>query len=202
MPQSDPKRKPAPSYSQVVLRGSESVVRGFLSGLAMGSGECLPHWFFEDEHVDVPEDSPVHQAASFLHLAPHEVYVVAAAPLVKALRKAEKEARARGLCEVVDIAKIRSASFEARYKAYAPRYDMEIQDRLDDLPRGLKRTDDEREVRSDPDAEGVEAYTPVHDFESRGRCHITGRIDLVIAKRKQLDEHPLIEVGEIELTLA
>jgi hypothetical protein len=186
----------------VVLKGSPKVIRGFLAGLALGSAQCLPYWFHHDEDITSPAAaSAAKRAAALLHLQAGEVRLVATAPLVKLLRKVQKEAADRGICEVGEIARIKSASFRISYQAYAQRYHQEIQDLLHDLPRGVQLVDEDHEIRTDPSAVGVEAYAPAHDFEAAGSARLSGRFDLVLAKRKQMREHPLVAVEDLELVL-
>ncbi len=202
MTSNQPAPTTTPTFSEVTLKGSPKVVRGFLAGVALGSGECLPYWFHHDE--DIISDSgasTAHRAAALLHLQTGDVQFVATGPLVKLLRKVQREAADRGICELNSIVKIKSASCHLSYRAFATRYDEEIQALLRDLPRGVKLVDVEREVHTDPSAKGVEAYAPAHDYEAQGSARLQGRFDLVRAKRLQLRDHPLVEVKELVLEL-
>jgi hypothetical protein len=117
------------------------------------------------------------------------------------LRRHEKRLVAEGV-RIASQKRIRSGRFEFAYHAYARRYGEEIRALLDTLPQGLKVTGGKGEERIDEEAAGVEAYTPAHDYEIKGKGSVSGRIDLLIRARRTLDEHPLVTVEPIELDLA
>ncbi len=197
-------RTPAAAYYEVVIKGSPKAVRGLIAGLSLGHD--LEHccWYHQDEDI-APGDrsASMRRAAEKLHLLPvSEVRAVVEAPLAKVLRAATRRIAAEGIGVVVAVKRIKQARAEVRYHTYAKRYDDEVQILLKDLPRGVKLTDLERKVETDPEAKGIESYTAVHDFESTGSGILAGRFDLVLDLRNRLDVHPLIECGEIDLQLA
>ena len=197
-------RTAAPTFYEVELKGSPKAVRGFLAGLVLGADLEHDGWYHLDEDIAPGNQSAsVRRAAQKLHLLPvSEVRAVVAAPIAKKLRSLARAVAKAGVCEVVAIKRLKQARVTVEYHTCAKRYDDEVQILLQDLPRGVKLQDLEREVMTDTEAEGVEAYSPVHEFESRGSGVLVGRFDLVLDLRNRLDVHPLIECGEIELVLA
>jgi hypothetical protein len=196
--------KTAPSFYEVAFKGSPKAVRSLLAGLTMGHGIDHEVWYHCDEQIsdaDCPES--VRRAAERLHLLPvSEVLTVVTAPVAKLLRSRSRQIAKLGVGEVHHIKRIKQARVTVRYHTFARRYDNEVMTLLNDLPRGVKATGVERDVDTDAEARGVEAYTVVHDFESRGSATLVGRFDKVRELRSRLDVHPLIECGEIELVLA
>ena len=197
-------RTTAPTFYEVELKGSPKAVRGLIAGIVLGSGLEHDGWFHQDEDIAPSNQSvSVRQAAQRLHLLPvSEVRAVVAAPVAKKLRSLARTIAESGVCKVVAIKRIKQARVTVSYHTFAKRYDDEVQILLRDLPRGVKLQEVEREVETDAEAEGVEAYTPVHAFESQGSGVLVGRFDLVLDLRNRLDVHPLIDCGEIELVLA
>lgn len=197
-------RTAAPAFHEVVLKGSPKAVRGLLAGLALGNGIDHQVWYHNDEDIAPAETTAsMRRAAEKMHLLPvSEVRAVVADPLARLLRSRKRSVAELGICEVVSIKRIKQTRVEVRYHTFARRYDDEVQILLKDLPRGVKLTDREHEVRTDAEAKGVEAYTAVHDFESCGSASLVGRFDLVLDLRNRLDVHPLIECGEIDLVVA
>jgi len=125
--------------------------------------------------------------------------VVVSATLAKVLRAKKKALADSGVCEVESIDRIKQAQVEIKYQTFGKRYDDEVQALLRDLPRGVKLMNPVHVVETDPEAKGIEAYAPVHHFESNGAGILLGRFDLVIDLRDRLDVHPLIECDEVEL---
>jgi hypothetical protein len=189
------------TYHEVVIKGSPKTVRGLLTGLALGAGEDLAFWFHEDEDiVDPTIPRTARRTIEKLHLLPTTlVRVVVTGTIAKLLRARRRAIEASGVCEVVEIDRVKKARFELCYHTYAKRYDDEVQILLKDLPRGVKLLNPVHDVELDPDAEGVEAYSPAHSFESRGGGIIEGRFDLVLDLRNRLDVHPLIDCEAVEL---
>ena len=188
------------TFSEVVLTGAAGPVRAFLTQLCADRGKCLTCWFQEDAAIDDGEGA-LAKAAEKLRLRAPDVNLVASDDLVALLREHADDAAAKGVGKLVSVTPIRAASFEIKYRAFSAAHDQQIQDLLHDLPPSLRLEHEQHEVHVDPRAKGVEAYSPAHDYEAHGSATITGRVDLVIAKRKQLGEQELIQAEKIVLDL-
>jgi hypothetical protein len=188
------------TFSEVVLTGAAGPVRAYLTQLCADHGKCLTCWFHEETAIDDGEGA-LAKAAEKLHLRAPDVNLVASDDLVALLREHADDAASQGAGKMVSVTPVRAASFAVKYRAYSAEHDQKIQDLLHDLPPSLRLEDEQHEVQVDPGAKGVEAYSPAHDYEAHGSGTITGRVDLVIAKRKQLCEQELIQAGKIVLEL-
>lgn len=190
-----------PSFYEVVVNGSPKIVRGLLTGLALGAGLPDEYWFHRDHDVvDPTTPRTVRRAAERLHLMPTAtVRVVVPGELAKLLRARKKAIAVSGLCEIEAIDRIKQAQVEIKYHTYARRYDDEVQTLLTDLPRGIKLMNPVHKVEEHPEAKGSEGYAPAHHFESEGGGILLGRFDLVLDLRDRYDVHPLIECETIEL---
>lgn len=188
------------TFSEVVLTGTAGPVREYLTRLCADRGKCLTCWFHEDAAIEDGEGA-VAKAAEKLHLRAPDVHLLASDDVVALLREHADDAAAQGAGKVVSITPVRSASFVVTYRAFSAAHDQAIQDLLHDLPPSLRLEGEHHEVKLDPRAKGVEAYSPAHDYEAHGSATITGRVDLVIAKRKQLCEQELIQAEKIVLDL-
>ena len=62
--------------------------------------------------------------------------------------------------------------------------------------------DFKHEVKTDPDAKGIEAYSVAHDFEAEGHGTISGRIDLLIGLKRAMADLPLIKAEDIVLKIS
>ena len=112
----------------------------------------------------------------------------------KLLRSVAKKLPGLGIA-ISNEKAIKSASFSYDFHAYAERYGDEIRK----LFKGLRNDTDGPKETKDPGAKGVEAYSPAHDYEIEGKGSISGRLDLVLEARARLDDHPLVNVGHVDL---
>jgi hypothetical protein len=188
------------SFYEVILSGPHDLVHGCLTGLWLGAGLEHGPIFGHEEAVEGP--SLGEKLKELIHVHGHECHLILDAPLRAVLKKNARMLFAESGVALVSERRIKQAAFDFEYKVYAPRYDREIQSVLGRLPAGAKLTDHRREERIDSKAEGVEAYSPAHDFEVSGEGIVRGRFDHVVAARHILDKHPLIDAGLIDLELA
>ena len=188
------------TFSEVVLTGAADEVRRFLAQLCATAGKSQTCWFHAEAAID-DRESALHKTAETLHLVAGDVHLVASDDIVGLLRADAAAAEAQGI-RIRSITPVRAASFTLNYRAYTEAHDQEIEALLHDLPRGLQITGETHDVKRDPGARGLEAYSPAHDYEAHGAATIGGRVDHVIAKRKQLAEHELIDPHKIVLERA
>jgi hypothetical protein len=185
------------AFNEVVFQGKPKVVRAFLSGLLLGAGRRSTVYFsFLD---GVQHEGKAAKLAELIGLRGSDCYViidVETAIWLKGLARAIADET--GLI-ITANRRIRSASMALSYHVCARRYDDEIMAALNNLPAGLKLTGFRRDVRVDPDANGVEAYAPAHEFEATGKGAITGPVDLVIELKRNLARFPLLQTVDIEL---
>ncbi|MCP4546992.1 MAG: hypothetical protein GY835_11055 [bacterium] len=193
-------RKVTPSFYEVVFKGSPKLTRGFLAGLVMGSEEEATIFFNLDDGIF--HEGLGDRVADFISVLPANCHVIMDNKTCARLKKLKRRVERSVGLEIKSFKRIRSGSMHFKFETFGARYYNEITGLVKELPRGLKLSNFEHEVVKDPAAEGIEGYTPVHDFEARGTGDIAGRIDLLIATRREFDKHPLIHVGEIQLTLA
>ncbi len=187
-------------FYEMVLAGPLVLVHGLLAGLKMGSGETGGIFYSSEEKITGPKIAD--KVKEFIHFQPRECHVVVDSKIRALIKKRAKDMLAECDVELVSERRVRSASFKFSYQAFAPRYGREIQKVMHSLPDGLKLVDHVFDHTLDPDAKGMEGYTPAHDYEVNGSGKVIGRIDLVIEARKALDDHPLIQPASIELDLA
>lgn len=189
-----------PSFYEVVFRGKPKVVRAFLTGLAMGSDtESTLFYSFTD---GVFHEGKAEKFAEFVHIRATDCHVIVDGVTSALLKKLTKRIKSETGLEITSHRRIASASVKFSYQAFAARYDEEMAKAVKDLPKGLKLEDFKHEVKVDPSAKGIEAYSPAHDFEANCSGRVTGRVDLVVALRKKLDDYPLIKIDDVLLKLA
>lgn len=187
----------APVHFEVVIEGLPEAGRGFLCGLRLGAGHA-GYLEFPPEHAPAGRSLgdrlrgmvglPAHECRAIVDQATRD-------RLVAVRERMESEAGLR----LADEGRVRSASFPFRYQAFARRYGEEIRALLKGLPAGLSVDGGDPVETIDPDAKGLEAYSPVHDYEIRGEGAVAGRVDLVIEAHRRLAGHPLVHAGPIDI---
>jgi hypothetical protein len=188
------------SFYEVVLEGSPKTACGFLAGLLLGSEREGTVFFCQDEGISF--ESFTDKLAELVRLHPRDCHIIVDAEtrnyLTKLAPRIEKETGLR----ITSCRHIRSASMGFHFEAYGRRYAQEILGKLHSLPAGLRLVDFTSKEDTHPEAAGIEAYTPAHDYEFTGEGRIVGRIDLLIMARRDLDRQPLLQLDRIELNLA
>jgi hypothetical protein len=189
-----------PSFYEVVFTGKPKVVRAFMKGFVMGTLDD-PTVIYSFDSGIFHEDK-VEKLAEMVGIRGTDCHIIVDAATSALLKKRTKLiARETGL-EITSHRNIRSASMSFKFHTFAPRYNQEIVEMVKKLPAGLKVNGYKHEVKLDPKAKGIEAYSVVHHYEACGEAAITGRIDLLVALKKKFADYPLIQSEDIVLKLA
>jgi hypothetical protein len=151
------------AWYEMVLEGREGDVRELLPGIAT-DGE-RPFW---GEELDLYTGSLPDRLRELLGARTHHLLFVPgtqAGPLVRAIQ-GKDEIRLEHVREVL------SGRFSFTAKAFSPAVSGKIKHALHGpLPPGVVLETCEEEEDVDPEAKGVELYSPVHDYTYR--CHGT-----------------------------
>jgi len=190
----------APTFNEVVMRGKPRVVRAFLRGLVMGSDTNAEMFFsFTD---GIHHEGKAEWLAEKVGIRAADCHVIVDTHTAALLKKLAKRIPDETGLAVVANRRVRSANMDISFKAYARRYNDEIVALMKDLPEGLRVRGFQHDVKSYPEAKGVEAYAAAHDYEASGTATVTGRIDLLVALKKKFADYPLIDAEDIVLTLS
>lgn len=188
----------SPAFFAVVLDGPSDLGRGFLAGFELGAGEAAP--LFLDTELSAGSGALRGKLKAVFGRHGCCQAVMAAALAARLQQLAGRLPEEVGL-ELAECRPVREARFSFRYRAYARKYSEEIRALLAGLPAGVRREGGDPVEHVDKQAKGVEVYSPAHDYEARGEGEIVGPVDLVVAARRQLAAHPLVETEAVELTL-
>ena len=149
------------AWYEMVIEGREEDVRELLPGVAT-DGE-RPFW---SEELDLQEGSISDRIRELLGARTHHLLFVPgtqAGPLVRAIQ-GKDEIRLEHVWEVS------SGRFSFTAKAFSPEVAEKIKRALHGpLPSGVVLEARDEVENVDPDAKGVELYSPVHDYTYR--CH-------------------------------
>lgn len=187
-------------FYEVVFQGKPKVVRAFLSGLVLGSCDnAAVYYSFLD---GVHHEGKAEKLAEMVGIRGVDCHVIVDENVSDVLKKLGKRIASETGLAIVSHRKIRGASLSFRYQAFGRKYDEEILAVLRNLPAGLNAKGFKHDVKVDPKARGVEAYSPAHDYESSGSGVVTGPVDLVIELRKEFAKYPLIKADDVVLKLS
>ena len=189
-----------PSFYEVVFQGKPKVVRAFLSGLVMGTGADATIFYSYTDGVF--HEGKAEKFAEMTHIRAIDCHVIVDSVTSAFLKKKKKSILKETGLEIKSHKRIRSGNLAFSFQAFAPKYNDEIVNLVKNLPKGLKVEEFTHDVKRDPKAKGVEAYSPVHHYEANGSATIVGRVDLVIELKKTFAQFPLIKSEDVRLKLA
>ncbi len=182
-------------YFEIAIEGPVYEVKGFCRGVRAACHKDAILVFSADEGIER------YGLADLIKMLVHAdsiiSHVICAEDLKDKLVSAiefDKEYRVR---EVVEI---ESASFGFSFEAYARRYANRIR-MIISKQKGatvelLELTEEEK-----PEAKGIEAYAPEHDYEFKGSGKVYGRFEDVYKAFCEFKAEPLISVSKMELKL-
>lgn len=188
------------TFYEVVFQGKPKVVRAFLIGFVMGNVDDARVFFnFTD---GIFHEGKAEKLKEMVGIRGTDCHAVVDAGTSALLKKMKKRIEAETGLVITSHRAIRSASMKFCFQAFAPKYNEEIVHLVKTLPTGLKVQGFEHNVRLDPKAKGIEAYSPAHHYEATGEATITGRIDLLVELKRSFADYPLIKAEDILLKLA
>ena len=188
------------SFYEVVFQGKPKVVRAFMTGFLYGTVENASVYYNYTDGVF--HEGKKEKISEKLGLRGVDCHVIVDKETSVYLKKMTKQIQADTGLTITSHRNIRSASMEIDFHAYAPKYNDEIVTLVKNLPAGLRLDGYKHEVKLDPSAKGVEAYTAVHDYEATGSGTIVGQIDALIEFKRTLGKYPLLNAKDIVLKMA
>ncbi len=191
------------AYYEVVFEGYYRAINGLLEGFRLGSGNDWDFFFSSDAGIKTETLTEI--ILEWITLKTKLHHVIMEEDFYKAFSKGVsgvKDSKFVSTKYIRSAQKVKEASFNFEAKTYGQKYGNEIKSILNNLPDKLVMHDYNPIEKHRDNAKGAEMYAPEHDyiFEAKGR--ITGPVSSLVNFRKTLDDHPLIAVKEIELTLA
>ena len=195
-------KKPATkkSFYEVVFLGKPKVVRAFMKGFLMG--------ILDDAKVIYSFDSGIHhegkveKLTELVGIRGSDCHLVVDSATSALLKKRTKRIVAETGLKITSHRNIRSSSMAFKFQTFAPNYNEEIVKLVKNLPAGLRVDGFKHNVKLNPKAKGIEAYSVAHHYEACGEATIVGRIDLMVELKKKFADFPLIQSEDIILKLA
>lgn len=153
-------------WYEIVLEGSEDALDAFFERYEAG-----PDQVFRGDDLDLEGESFSQKIRELLHARTHHL-LFAPAPAVRPLLRWLESTE--GLA-VERVRELQRGSFAFEAKAYSKEVAKKIHDALrSDVPEGVRIEGFEESEESHPEAEGVELYSPAHDYVYEARGTVVG----------------------------
>lgn len=179
------------SYHEIIIKGDGAVVDAYLKGFLAGR-DIKSGFYFSREW-------PFHMRNLMERFKYHgEVeHVICTSKLkpviVRSVDKSDVD------IEVKEARKITSTSFKFDFETANRQAAGGIKRALRNLPDGVKLEDFDPEEIVDPSGKGVEAYTPVHEYQFLGRGLARGDVEGVLKLHKRLSDNTCFHVDDINV---
>lgn len=179
------------TYHEIIIKGDDNVVDGYLKGFLAGRGVKAGCYFSKDWPFRLG-----HVREIIKYRGP-VVHVICSgslrATITSAINNSDLE------IEVEKTRKIGSLAFGFNFTTANRGVATKIKRTLSRLPDGVKLEGYEPVESVDPDAKGVEAYSPVHEYEFKGEASARGDVDGVLKLYRKLTENRAFRVEEIDI---
>ena len=186
-------------YHEVVIEGAKGRSYGFVEGFLVAKGMVGRMYDMEVEGFDC---EPLRERVRELfHPSEATHHALVPEQELPVFRLAAAEAQARNLAvSIHDERLVDGARFQFSFRIYSLIHAGRIRAWFDGLPAGVTLTDDTQfEEASNPDAKGMEAYAPEHEYELRGEGAVSGAVEGVIELYRRCRTEELVEVSALEL---
>jgi hypothetical protein len=184
-------------WHELVVRGSEDAVRGFVVGLAAAGGAAGQPVFGRD--VGIEGSSLGERLRALFAQGSHHV-VLAPAALAATVIQALAAQGARAGLALESSRAVRTGRFH--FGAKTPSRDVAATLRRtfrDALPPGVRVESFSEREKTDPGAKGVELYAPAHEYEYASEGDVTGDVAGVLDVRRQAVALDAVQCGPLRL---
>ena len=189
-----------PECFHLVIQGKEKVARGFVEGLMVGANAYGSIYFIDDLEVDSR-----HLLDWFKHLlsSKHEyISMIVEDHLLDLITKGVEDQAQDLNLSVVAAKKVTSASFEFSFECFSKEHGAAIKKLLEELPEDVVMLPDTQfKTLHHPDAQGLEMYSPIHEFEYSGKGTLQGKVKKVVEIYRKASEEPLIKLEKLQFQL-
>jgi hypothetical protein len=186
-------------YYEVSVGGSFDLVKGFVLGLLEGrslSGEAI----IALEHK-IKKDHEFKDLLRHISGKEDQVRVLMSDNALERFKEA-LTSLGEGLdLKVSSVRRVGGAHFHFTYESYTKEIGEELKGLFANPPEGVSVSGYKVEEDVNPDAQGIEAYAPLHKYEIRGKGRIYGSVREVIDFHKRLEGNSLVQLEDIELDI-
>jgi hypothetical protein len=184
-------------YFELIMEGQFDLIKGFVLGFLEGKGTRESAVFAREHHVKGDRD--VKHVLRVLTGKEDQVRVLVDEGACQSLSESLANVREELPLRLVSTREISGAHAVFTYEAYAKEMGDELKALFANPPEGVSVADYEPEEKVEPEGKGIEAYAPLHHYESKAKGRITGAVRPLIDFYDKLQQHPLVTLEEIVL---
>lgn len=186
------------SYGLLVIEGDPDALKERLRDWATRQGRDADRLLFADEH-SIHVESALAHLAEILRLRRPDSHVLVPEEWVGEVTAALEADRDKGL-KLIGKTTVRTGRFEFSYTAFSKKHADELNELVNQFASKVTLSGDYQPVvKIDPSLEGIEGYTPAHDFEATARGEARGAIEAILAFHKDCDRNSLMKVSPVTL---
>ena len=180
-------------YFEFIIKGCDEKLCAYLDGFFCGRGVREGYFLTKDHPVHV------HVLKEFLEFRGEVVHLICASKLRTMVKAAVRAASPKYDFEIMRIDKIRKASFHFKFETASRAEAGKIKRLLSGRPAGVKLVDYEPSEITIPEAEGPEAYAPLHRYTFGGQGLIEGDVGNVLRARERLSANDFIRCEDVQI---
>lgn len=186
------------NYHELIIAGNYDLVRGFVTGFLAGRSFPAPAVFSRESGIR--RMSLGERMLTWAGVQEHLAHVIVEEGVAGDLIREIATDEAGLALKVVSNRRIRNATFGFHYRVFAKAYGDQVREIFASVPsRVAVRYKREPSEKVRPGAQGIEMYTPDHDYELAAEGTASGSFADIFPFFRKASEHPLIQVEEIEL---
>lgn len=189
-------------YFEVVVEGHHEFIKGFVTGLLAGKG-LQEETFFGGDY-DIDKDRPFEMLAHLVGLRHEHTVMIVEAQVLELWRSWIKQSinnRGRDVgMSLVSVHKIKEGHFTFSIHTFSREVGKKLNQILTDISPCLRieppYAPEEKEI---PEGQGIEAYTPLHDYEMKAQGRILGNCKDLFHWYSMLNRYEVVTLSPIEL---
>jgi len=185
-------------YHEMVIEGRRGMALGFVHGYL--AGRELTDEVFDAEAEGVCCESFREKFREFLNPKRETIHLLVPERLVARTKEALARSRERDLpLRLLHERVIASLRFSYSFRVYSREHGRRIRSWFEELPESVALSSKSvMAERVDPDAKGIEMYSPVHDYELKGKGTVEGAVRGVLELYRLCRDEELVETTELE----
>jgi len=185
-------------YCEVIIEGPLDIIKCFVLGYIEGSGIQGEAIFGEEHHVE--NESKFGQLMRLLDVRGEQVHLIVGAGIYDLLKKAIDRHIDELDVKVLSVREITDAHFDFSYKAFHRELGEKLKEKFKNLPEGLNmEAGYNPEEQIHPEAKGLKAYAPLHEYGLKAEGKIHGPIKTVVDFYGDVEHNSMVELGDIKL---
>jgi len=188
-------------FFEIIMEGSTDFIKGFITGLI--EGNCVDDEAFVGADYRIGKRGGYSFLMRYFSSKKNTCTVVAGYELKEALLSISGTHHEHTPFRIIEIHEIKSAHFDVLITTYSKETGTELKGIIQNMPIETSWVP-KLDILEKYDAEGkgLEAYTPLHDYELRASGRIEGSVKGVFMLYHELKKYEVAELEEINLEYA